>query len=62
MNRTITFTKRNLLEMLRDPLSYIFCVAFPLVMLVLSLLRLLFACNCSARSLDWRCGRLTELL
>ena len=35
MNRTITFTKRNLLEMLRDPLSYIFCVAFPLVMLVL---------------------------
>ena len=30
MNRTITFTKRNLIEMLRDPLSYIFCVAFPL--------------------------------
>ena len=35
MNRTITFTKRNLIEMLRDPLSYIFCVAFPLIMLIL---------------------------
>ena len=35
MNKTITFAKRNFLEMSRDPLSYIFCVAFPLVMLVI---------------------------
>ena len=35
MNRTISFTKRNLLEMSRDPLSYIFCIAFPIVMLVI---------------------------
>ena len=35
MNKTISFTKRNLLEMTRDPLSYIFCVAFPIVMLVI---------------------------
>ena len=33
--RTINFTKRNLKEMSRDSLSYIFCVAFPLVMLVI---------------------------
>lgn len=35
MNRTLSYTKRNLLEMSRDVLSYIFCVAFPLVMLVI---------------------------
>ena len=35
MNKTISFAKRNFLEMSRDPLSYIFCVAFPLVMLVI---------------------------
>ena len=35
MNRTFSFTKRNLLEMSRDPLSYIFCAAFPIVMLVI---------------------------
>jgi len=35
MNKTMTFAKRNFLEMSRDPLSYIFCVAFPLVMLVI---------------------------
>ena len=35
MNKTISFAKRNLLEMTRDPLSYIFCVAFPIVMLVI---------------------------
>lgn len=28
------FTKRNIKEILRDPLSYIFCIAFPLVMLI----------------------------
>ncbi len=33
--RTINFAKRNLAEMARDPLSYIFCAAFPLVMLVI---------------------------
>lgn len=35
MNKTLAFSKRNLLEMARDPLSWIFCVAFPLVMLVI---------------------------
>ena len=34
-NRTISFAKRNIKEMSRDPLSYIFCIAFPLVMLVI---------------------------
>ena len=35
MNRTVSFAKRNLLEMSRDILSYIFCVAFPVVMLII---------------------------
>lgn len=35
MSRVGTFTRRNLLEMSRDTLSYIFCIAFPLVMLVI---------------------------
>lgn len=35
MSRVGTFTRRNLLEMSRDALSYIFCIAFPLVMLVI---------------------------
>lgn len=35
MNRIIAFSSRNLKEMLRDPLSYIFCLGFPLVMLVI---------------------------
>ena len=35
MNRTLNFAKRNLLEISRDVLSYIFCVAFPIVMLVI---------------------------
>ena len=34
-NRTFSFAKRNLIEMSRDSLSYIFCVAFPIVMLVI---------------------------
>lgn len=33
--RALNFTKRNLIEMSRDSLSYIFCIAFPLVMLVI---------------------------
>ena len=33
MNRMLVFSERNRKEILRDPLSYIFCVAFPLVML-----------------------------
>lgn len=32
--RSICFAKRNLLEMLREPLSYIFCIGFPIVMLI----------------------------
>lgn len=34
MQRITAFTSRNIKEMLRDPLSYIFCLGFPLVMLV----------------------------
>lgn len=33
--RTIAFAKRNIKELLRDPLSYIFCLAFPIVMLII---------------------------
>ena len=32
--RSLTFGRRNVKEILRDPLSYIFCLGFPLVMLV----------------------------
>ncbi len=35
MNRITAFSKRNIKEILRDPLSYIFCLGFPLVMLVI---------------------------
>ena len=35
MKNTMVFAKRNLLEVLRDPLSWIFCIAFPIVMLVI---------------------------
>ncbi|MGN0650061.1 MAG: ABC transporter permease [Oscillospiraceae bacterium] len=34
MNRISAFAVRNIKELLRDPLSYIFCLGFPLVMLV----------------------------
>ncbi|MBR5420106.1 MAG: ABC transporter permease [Lachnospiraceae bacterium] len=34
MKRTMEFAKRNLIELSRDVLSYIFCVAFPIVMLI----------------------------
>ena len=34
MNRILAFSDRNRKELLRDPLSYVFCLAFPLVMLV----------------------------
>lgn len=34
MKKLISLTKRNLLEIVRDPLSAIFCIAFPVVMLV----------------------------
>lgn len=35
MKRALTFSARNLKELLRDPLSYIFCLGFPLVMLLI---------------------------
>lgn len=35
MDRTFSFASRNFKELLRDPLSYIFCLGFPLVMLVI---------------------------
>lgn len=34
MKRTMSFASRNIKEILRDPLAYIFCLGFPLVMLV----------------------------
>ena len=34
MSKINAFAKRNFLEIIRDPLSYIFCLGFPLVMLV----------------------------
>ena len=33
--RSIIFCRRTIKELLRDPLSYIFCLGFPLVMLVI---------------------------
>ena len=35
MKRTLAFAKRNLIEVIRDPLSWIFCIAFPIVMLII---------------------------
>ncbi|MBE5740842.1 MAG: hypothetical protein E7352_01365 [Clostridiales bacterium] len=35
MNKILIFSKRNLKELLRDPLIYIFCIGFPFIMLVL---------------------------
>lgn len=35
MNRVFAFTRRNFKELLRDPLGYIFCLGFPLVMLII---------------------------
>ena len=34
MKRTLLFARRNLKEMLRDPLSHVFCSGFPVVMLL----------------------------
>lgn len=34
MSKTTAFSSRNFKELVRDPLSYIFCLGFPLVMLV----------------------------
>ncbi len=34
MRKTLAFASRNVKELLRDPLSYVFCLGFPLVMLV----------------------------
>lgn len=35
MNKTLNFFKRNLKELLRDPIIYIFCLGFPILMFVL---------------------------
>ncbi len=35
MNKTINFFKRNLKEILRDPIIYVFCLGFPIVMFLL---------------------------
>ena len=35
MKKALLFTKRNLKEMVRDPLIYIFCAGFPIAMVLL---------------------------
>lgn len=35
MNKVLNFYKRNLKEVLRDPIIYIFCIGFPIVMFLL---------------------------
>lgn len=35
MKRAAAFTVRNLKELMRDPLSYIFCLGFPMIMLII---------------------------
>ena len=35
MNKTLNFCKRNLKEVFRDPIIYIFCLGFPVVMFLL---------------------------
>lgn len=35
MNRIKAFSSRNIKEILRDPLNYIFCLGFPLAMLII---------------------------
>ena len=35
MKRAFAFTGRNIRELLRDPLGYIFCLGFPLIMLII---------------------------
>lgn len=35
MNKTLNFCKRNLKEVLRDPIIYVFCLGFPVVMFLL---------------------------
>lgn len=35
MNKTLNFFKKNLKEILRDPIIYVFCLGFPVVMFVL---------------------------
>lgn len=33
--RAVLFSSRNLKEIARDPLSYVFCLGFPMIMLIL---------------------------
>lgn len=35
MNKSLIFSKRNFKELLRNPVLYVFCIGFPLVMLIL---------------------------
>lgn len=35
MSKILNFSKRNLKEILRDPIIYIFCLIFPIIMLIL---------------------------
>lgn len=35
MNKSRAFIKRNIKECLRDPVTYVFCTAFPVLMLAL---------------------------
>ena len=35
MNKVVNFYKRNLKEILRDPIIYVFCIGFPIAMFFL---------------------------
>lgn len=35
MNKSLLFARRNAVEMLRDPILYIFCIGFPVVLIVM---------------------------
>ena len=35
MKRALVFARRNVIEISRDMLTYIFCIAFPIVMLII---------------------------
>jgi len=35
MNRFLNFSRRNFKEVLRDPIIYIFCIGFPVIMLIM---------------------------
>lgn len=54
--RIIAFSKKNIKELLRDPLSYIFCLGVPVVMLILmSILNKTVPPNMNLFNIDYLC-------